>query len=212
MDKSWMTLGRTTNGRMSPQYFQGVDSFINFAKVVVDKNGNIQWPCLNCLNIYRQTLGVVQVHLLQLGIMQNYTKWYEHEEPRESNNEMLDTDRTCGIDALVEDRIRGQYIDMTQDEAQYKTKEEKVCNFDKLLDDTKREVYPSCKDYTLLKFIIEMMNIKVMTNLTNKKLDMILNLLIKFLLKGNLVSRLTYEAKLFLRDLGLSYKHIHHVK
>ena len=41
MDKSWMTLGRTTNGRMNPQYFQWVDSFINFAKAVVDKNGNI---------------------------------------------------------------------------------------------------------------------------------------------------------------------------
>ena len=41
MDKSWMTLGKTTNGRMSPQYFQGVDTFINFVKAVVDKNGNI---------------------------------------------------------------------------------------------------------------------------------------------------------------------------
>ena len=70
MDKSWMTLGKTTNGRISPQYFQGVDSFINFAKAIVDKNGNIQCPCVNCLNIYRQTLGVVQVHLLQRGIMQ----------------------------------------------------------------------------------------------------------------------------------------------
>jgi hypothetical protein len=112
MDKSWITLGRTTNGKMSSQYFQGVDSFINFAKAVVDKNGNIQCPCINCLNIYRQTLGVVQVHLLQLGIMQTYTKWYEHGEPRESNNEMSDIDRTYGIDALVEDRMRGQYIDM----------------------------------------------------------------------------------------------------
>ena len=73
MDKSWMTLGRTTNGRMSPQYFQGVDSFINFAKAVMDKNGNIQCPYLNYLNIYRQTLGFVQVDLLQLGIMQTYT-------------------------------------------------------------------------------------------------------------------------------------------
>ena len=52
----------------------------------MDKNGNIQCPCVNCLNIYRQTLGVVQDHLLQCGIMQTYTKWYEHREPRVSNN------------------------------------------------------------------------------------------------------------------------------
>uniref|UniRef100_A0A2N9GCW6 Transposase-associated domain-containing protein n=1 Tax=Fagus sylvatica TaxID=28930 RepID=A0A2N9GCW6_FAGSY len=212
MDKGWMTLGKTTNGRISPQYFQGVDSFINFAKAVVDKNGKIQCPCVNCLNIYRQTLGVVQVHLLQRGIMQTYTKWYEHGEPRVSNNthcnEMSNTDHTCGIDDLVEDRVRGQHIDMAQDKAQ----EEEVRNFDKLLDDAKREVYPGCKDYTLLKFVIEMMNVKVMTNLTNKGLDMILDLLIKLLPKGNLVPRSTYEAKIFLRDLGLSYEHIHACK
>uniref|UniRef100_A0A2N9GFL9 Nudix hydrolase domain-containing protein n=1 Tax=Fagus sylvatica TaxID=28930 RepID=A0A2N9GFL9_FAGSY len=146
---------------------------------VVDKNGNIQCPCVNCLNIYRQTLGVVQVHLLQRGIMQTYTKWYEHGEPRVSNNthcnEMSDTDHTCGIDDLVEDRadhtcgiddlvedrVRGQHIDMAQDKAQ----EEEVRNFDKLLDDAKREVYPGCKDYTLLKFVIEMMNVKENANL-----------------------------------------------
>jgi hypothetical protein len=58
--------------------------------------------------------------------MQTYTKWYEHGEPCESNNEMSDTDHTCGIDALVEDRMRGQYIDMAQDEAQHKFQEEEV--------------------------------------------------------------------------------------
>ena len=82
----------------------------------MDKNGNIQCPCVNCLNIYRQTLGVVQDHLLQCGIMQTYTKWYEHREPRVSNNthynEMSDIDHTCGIDDLVEERVRGQHIDM----------------------------------------------------------------------------------------------------
>ena len=46
-----------------------------------------------------------------------------------------------------------------------------MCNFDKLLDDAKREVYSGCKDYTLLKFVIEMMNVKVMANLTYKGLD-----------------------------------------
>ena len=207
-----MILGKTTNGRMSPQYFEGVDSFINFAKAVVDKNGNIPCPCLNCVNIYRQTLGTVQVHVVQRGIMQTYIKWYEHGEPRVSNNthcnEMSDTDCTSGIDALVEDQMRGQYNDMAQDEVQ----DEEVRNFDKLLDDAKREVYPGCTDYTLLKFVIKMMNVKVMTNLTNKGLDMILDLLIKLLPKGNLVPRSTYEAKKILRDLGLSYEHIHACK
>jgi hypothetical protein len=81
-----------------------------------------------------------------------------------------------------------------------------------LLDDVKREVYPCYTNYTLLKFVIEMLNVKVMTNLSNKGLDMILDLLIKLLPKGNLVPRSTYEAKKILRDLSLSYEHIHACK
>jgi hypothetical protein len=90
--------------------------------------------------------------------------------------------------------------------------DEEVHKFDNLLDKAKREVYPSCTNYTLLKFVIEMLNVKVMTNLSNKGLDMILDLLIKLLPKGNLVLRSTYEAKKILRDLGLSYEHIHSCK
>ena len=65
-----------------------------------------------------------------------------------------------------------------------------------------------CTDYTILKFVIEMLNVKVMTNLSNKGPDMMLELLIKVLQKGNLVPRSTYEAKKILCDLGMSYKHI----
>ena len=53
-----------------------------------------------------------------------------------------------------------------------------------------------------------MLNIKVMTNLSNKGLDMMLELLTKVLPKGNLVPRSTYEVKKILRDLGMSYEHI----
>ena len=94
---------------------------------------------------------------------------------------MSDTDRPCSIDALVEDGMKGWCIDMAQDE--------EMQNFEKLLDDTKCEVYLGCTYYTLLKFVIEMMNQKVTTKLTNKGLGMILDLLIKILLKGNLVPR-----------------------
>ncbi|KAG5561169.1 hypothetical protein RHGRI_004254 [Rhododendron griersonianum] len=83
--------------------------------------------------------------------MQSYTIWHEHGEPRESNDvrrhEMRDGD-LGGIDALVEDRIRGEPIDTTQHH-------EEIQNFDKLLNDAQREIYPGSKDYNLLKFVIE---------------------------------------------------------
>ena len=78
MNKSWMTLGKTPHGRMSQQYFDGVKRFLDFAKMVGDVNGNIMCLCKNCVNFYRQTPKIVRIHLLQCGIMQSYTKWFEH--------------------------------------------------------------------------------------------------------------------------------------
>ncbi|XP_075645867.1 uncharacterized protein LOC142617058 [Castanea sativa] len=205
MDKSWMTIGKTPDGRLTRPYIEGVNAFLNFARVVVDCSGNIPCPCIHCVNCYRQSLQTVRIHLLHRGIMQSYINWYNHGEPRVLNeniydNEMSDGDHMDGIDALVGDRIRGEPRNATEDE--------EVRNFDKLEEDAKRELYPGCTDYSILKFVIEMLNVKVMTNLSNKGLDMMLELLTKVLPKGNLVPRSTYEAKKILRDLGMSYEHI----
>ncbi|KAK9995691.1 hypothetical protein SO802_020377 [Lithocarpus litseifolius] len=137
--------------------------------------------------------------------MQSYINWYNHGESRVLNenihdNEMLDGGHMDGIDALVGDRIRGE----PRNAAEY----EEVRHFDKLEKDAKRELYPGCTDYSILKFVIKMLNVKVMTNLSNKGVNMMLELFIKVLPKGNLVPRSTYEAKKILRDLGMLYEHI----
>ncbi|KAF7116710.1 hypothetical protein RHSIM_RhsimUnG0018000 [Rhododendron simsii] len=201
MDKNWMKIGMTADGRISQLYYNGVTSFIQFARAVIDAQGNIPCPCLKCVNFYRKSPEVVRIHLIQHGIMQSYIIWHEHGEPRESDNvrhhEMRDGD-LGGIDALVEDRIRGEPIDATQ--------HEEVQNFDKLLNDSQREIYPGSKDYTLLKFVIEVFNMKVTNHWTNKSLDMFLKFQIKLLPEGNLVPKNTYEARKLLSGLGLSYE------
>ena len=136
--------------------------------------------------------------------MQSYINWYNHGEPRVLNenihdNKILDGDHMDGLNALVDDRIRV--------EPRNATKDEEVHHFDKLEEDAKRELYSGCTDYSILKFVIEMLNVKVMTNLSNKGLDMMLELLIKVLPKGNLVPRSTYKAKKILRDLSMPYEH-----
>ena len=100
---------------------------------------------------------------------------------------MSNGDHMHGIDALVGDRIRG--------EPRNAIKDEEVRHFEKLEEDAKHQLYPDCTDYSILKFVIEMLNVNVMTNLSNKGLDMMLELLTKVLPKGNLVPRSTYEAK-----------------
>ncbi|XP_028085055.1 uncharacterized protein LOC114286158 [Camellia sinensis] len=204
MDKSWIALGSIVDGRISRPYNDGVISFLCFAMAVIDRDGKILCPCRKCVNVVRQNFQIVQIHLLQHGIIPTYTIWHVHGEPCESNeayhhdipvegNEVLG-----GIDALVEDRIRGESTNTTQ--------EEEVRTFDKLLNDAKREVYPGCTNYTLLKFVIEILKMKVTNHWSNKSVDMMLEFLTKLLPKDNLVPKSTYEAKKILLELGLSYE------
>ena len=68
------------------------------------------------------------------------------------DNKMSDGDHMDGLNALVDDRIRV--------EPRNATKDEEVRHFDKLEEDAKRELYPGCTDYSILKFVIEMLNVK----------------------------------------------------
>lgn len=205
MDKSWMKLGSTAHGRTSQPYFDGVNSFLEYAAAVGDRQGNILCPCRKCVNCRRQNLQEVHLHLFQYGIVQSYTTWHEHGEPRVSDTVHPCEMGTCeegnlgGIDALVEDRIRADSMDTTQ--------REEVRNFDKLLNDAQRELFPpGGTDYTLLKFVIELLNEKVMNRWTNYSVNRLLKFLSRLLPQGNLVPKSTYEAKKILSELGLSYE------
>ena len=108
MDKSWMTMGKTPDGRLSHSYIEGVNAFINFARAVVDLNGNIPCLCIHYVNFYRQSPHTVRIHLFHHGIMQSYINWYNHGESCVLNenihdNEMSDSDHMDGINALVGD-------------------------------------------------------------------------------------------------------------
>ena len=67
-----MTMGKIPDGRLSHPYIEGVNAFINSARVVVDLSGNIPCPCIHCVNCYRQSLQTMRIHLLHCGIMQSY--------------------------------------------------------------------------------------------------------------------------------------------
>ena len=62
-------------------------------------------------------------------------------------------DHMDGIDALVGDQIIGEPRNATEDE--------EMRNFDKLEEDAKCELYPGCTDFSILKFIVKMLNMKV---------------------------------------------------
>ena len=163
-----MTMSKTPNGRLSHPYIEGVNAFINFSRAIVDLSGNILCSCIHCVNFYWQSLHTVRIHLLHHGMMQSYINWYNHGEPHVLNenthdNEMSYGDHMDGINALVDDWIR--------EKPRNAIKDEEVRNFNKFEKDAKCELYSGCTDYSILKFVIKMLNVKVMTNLSNKGLD-----------------------------------------
>ena len=105
MDKSWMTMGKTPDGRLSHPYIEGVNAFINFATAVVDLSGNILCLCIHCMNCYRQSLHTVRIYMLHRGIMQSYINWYNHGEPRVLNENihdyLLSTTYILGVVILI---------------------------------------------------------------------------------------------------------------
>ncbi|XP_020258902.1 uncharacterized protein LOC109835335 [Asparagus officinalis] len=229
MDKSWMTLIRD---RLSLRYRTGVDAFNKFAKVNAGWRSTIRCPCNKCMNLDWHEFGIVQDHLVRYGIMVSYKIWFEfgivqdhlvrygimvsykiwlhngelpdnqHGDSGDDRDEREDDNRD-EYPELLEDHCRGTYMDNDDIEMDHD-----VRNFEKLLEASQREMYPGCKNFTLLAFAVKMLYVKVENKWSNKSFDMVLQIFRDLLLEGHLVQGSIYETKKLLRDLGMGYEQI----
>ena len=88
-----------------------------------------------------------------------------------------------------------------------------LLKFMKLFDDAQRQVYPQCEKFSILSFVIKMLHLKVYNKWTNKSFDMVMQVFKDILPKcDENVPWTLYEAKRFLRELGLGYAAIHACK
>jgi hypothetical protein len=81
--------------------------------------------------------------------------------------------------------------------------------FDRLWEDSIGELYPSCNKFTKVAFILKMLHIKMICNMSNKAFDMIIKLIKEALRDGETLPRSYREAKQFCRDLSFGYELIH---
>ena len=75
--------------------------------------------------------------------------------------------------------------------------------------DAQHILYPGCKKYTLLSFLFKLLHLKVLSKWSNKSLTLMLELLTDILPDGHILPTSLYDAKKFLRALGLGYESIH---
>ncbi|KAK9058612.1 hypothetical protein SSX86_023454 [Deinandra increscens subsp. villosa] len=90
-DRKWMYEKTDSDGFLSSEYCDNVDSFLDFAfsnEAIVDTRVNrhgttireIKCPCYKCQNISYRDRATVQKHLYKEGFMLRYERWTEHGE------------------------------------------------------------------------------------------------------------------------------------
>ncbi|KAK9053298.1 hypothetical protein SSX86_029931 [Deinandra increscens subsp. villosa] len=213
LDKSWTKI---TN-KIDPTFIKGATAFAERGKTYADSDGRIHCPCRKCVNARRHVPSVVTTHIIHNGFTPTYNVWIYHgehlpgyesdetneieESENESNDcvhELLDDAFTRGVETESENNM--------DDPNQHNNP-----NVDKLFVDMEKPLYPGCEDFSGLGFLLELMNVKVTCKMTNVSMDMILNLFSRAFKDANLPKN-NYEAKKYLRTLGLGYESIHACK
>ena len=82
---------------------------------------------------------------------------------------------------------------------------ENANKFYNLLRESEHELYPGCKKFTKLSFIIRLFHMKCLNGWSNKSFTMLLELLKETLPKGETLASNYYETKKVLRELGRHY-------
>ncbi|KAG5528907.1 hypothetical protein RHGRI_029536 [Rhododendron griersonianum] len=211
MDKSWIHI----KNRLDPAYVQGVESFIEFAYANKLPEAKIYCPCKKCVNLKFETRTGVKEHIIINGFDTKYTRWTYHEELSASssgsamdvNHEFDFMDDMVGLvhDAFGIQRQEGDLSDVEMINGVGLGPDEKTKKFFKLLEDAKRELYPGCKTFTTLSFIMRLMHIKVLNGITDKAFDMLLECLKLAFPPGETLPASYNEAKKFRESLGFSY-------
>ncbi|XP_008778797.2 uncharacterized protein LOC103698544 [Phoenix dactylifera] len=139
----------------------------------------------------KRSIQVVKIHLMLKGISPSYKTWVQHGEFVHVHQSCVSNDANCDNGGGVEDRMAGDGTDDRDElsnmlEAVYmgafmnddidklpnNLGREDAQNFDKLFDDAQRPVYPSCKTFIVLSFVIKMLHIKVDNQWSNSSFDM----------------------------------------
>ncbi|XP_060194586.1 uncharacterized protein LOC132623787 isoform X2 [Lycium barbarum] len=218
MDKGWMC-----EPKFSKRYVEGVKSFMKFVQSRFDQITKVRCPCQDCLNINFQTQEVVYDELLMKGIMKDYVQWIYHgEQPQKRDNgeviyeedENEEHDNDDAIQTMLEEASGRSFANFSEekttgDNVFGNMSEKEAKKFDTLLEEAERELYPGCKKFSKLLFLVKLLHLKVYNQWSNKSFTMLLELLKEALPNGETLPKSYYDAKSMLQGLGLGYISIH---
>ena len=205
IDKSWIHL----RNRLSDEYLAGVQAFIDIAKNYTNDEGLVRCPCKKCNNGLWQRISVIEAHIIDIGFTPLYTNWFYHGEADLLMQRVVDVEDDCSGNEMadvLEDVVGRTEVNDEQNAGLDSSHREK---YDDLFLEMEKELYPGCKSFHSLNFLVKLMHLKVLNKWTNKSFDMLLKLLKEAFPEGCNLPDSHYAAKKKLAQLGLGYESIH---
>ena len=211
MDKSWISI----KNRYDPAYEKGAEEFIKSASENRPNSIRILCPCKKCRNMLFVKKVDLLEHIILNGFLQSYTSWTFHGEsllnsvPASKsmvNNEM----REMIHDAFgIPPSFPIDNRECNEDHRHRDDPDEETKKFFNLIKEAEQELYPECKKYSTLSFIIRLLHIKCLGGWTDKSFTMLLELLKDSFPEGETLPKSFYEARKVIRNLALYYMKIH---
>ncbi|XP_042472526.1 uncharacterized protein LOC122055220 [Zingiber officinale] len=213
MDKGWMFLPR-----QNEEYRKGLENFLDFAFSNANINGMIACPCARCKIGICVSKEDAYEHLMVDGFIKGYTHWVAHGEISCSaysiSSSVPSHDDVDDMEGLVHEAFGVQQHDgSTINTAGFEKDTDipigEVETFYKLIDDAQKELYPGCKKFSKLAFIIRLLHLKCLGKMANKIFNMLLDLLREaFPNAMKDLPKSYYEAEKLMKKLGLGYEKI----
>ncbi|KAK1696106.1 hypothetical protein QYE76_012803 [Lolium multiflorum] len=214
MSHPWMY-----GNRCAPAFREGVNSFLLVAEANKSKQGFMCCPCLKCKNEKDYSCSRdIKSHLHgEEGVMMEDGDEEEDNDDQyrsmfsECDDTAMDDNEEEGgeeqaSDDPVDDDLRRAISDARRDCG---TDKERL-QFDKMLEDHHKLLYPGCEDgHRKLGSILELLKWKAEVGVTDSGFEKLMIILKKLFPRNNELPVSTYEAKKLVCPLGLDVQKIH---
>uniref|UniRef100_A0A0A9HG26 Transposase-associated domain-containing protein n=1 Tax=Arundo donax TaxID=35708 RepID=A0A0A9HG26_ARUDO len=216
MDKGWMRAPRSTN-----EYNEGVKRFIEFAFSKSAKYNRILCPCKTCQNAYWLVKEEVRGHLVSSGFMPGYTSWIHHGESMSSSKPGVASSPQYEYGSASGDEMDRMLMDgfgmydtqaLGEDKGLHEDLDVDAEAYYKLVNDNSQELYPGCKKFSKLQFLVRLLNIKNLWGVSNDCFDELLSLIKEALPGGEALPKNFHDAKKFVKAIGVAYECINACK
>ena len=215
-----MAFNTKVSCRHETTYLQGVERFLVFAFSNSAVGRKILCPCRKCVNSFWKEASEVREHLICDGFLRGYRTWNLHGEPTRCVNhgdfagddvEVVDeSNEDDDISDLLRDLAAGldDRGDYEEDSSVLDPCKELVA-IQKLVAENSKELFPNCKKYTQLRFIIRLLHIKLLGGWSDKSFNLLLDLLNDAFPEGSALAKTFHEAKKLVKTIGIGYTSIH---